>query len=86
MDKYRRMQDEISKGLFLKSFGKRLKSLRHRSGLSYRKLAQRCNVDYSNINQIEKGRVDIQLTTLLELARGLDVPPSHLLEFDISDC
>lgn len=54
-------------------FGKRLKEVRVEKGLSYRKLAQLCDVDHSQISKIEKGQVDVQISTAFELARGLGV-------------
>ncbi len=68
--------------LFLKAFGERISKLRKSKNLSYRKLAQRCNVDYSDISKIEKGLIKIQLPTILELAKGLDVHPRDLFDFD----
>lgn len=68
--------------LFLKVFGKRVTELRKSKNLSYRKLAQRCNVDYSDISKIEKGLIKIQLPTILELAKGLEVHPKDLFDFD----
>jgi len=29
-------------------------------------MAQRCNIDYSDISKIEKGKVNIQVTTVVE--------------------
>ena len=67
---------------FLKKFGKRVAELRKSKDLSYRKLAQRCNIDYSDISKIEKGLIKIQLPTILELAKGLEVHPKELFNFD----
>ena len=67
---------------FLKKFGKRVAELRKSKDLSYRKLAQRCNIDYSDISKIEKGLIKIQLPTILELAKGLEVHPKELFDFD----
>ncbi len=70
--------------LFLKAFGERIAVLRKSKNLSYRKLAQRCNVDYSDISKIEKGLIKIQLPTILELAKGLEVHPRDLFDFDFA--
>tara|TARA_R110000772_G_scaffold102411_1_gene203164 strand:- start:437 stop:676 length:240 start_codon:yes stop_codon:yes gene_type:complete len=69
--------------LFLKAFGERIAVLRKSKNLSYRKLAQRCNVDYSDISKIEKGLIKIQLPTILELAKGLEAHPRDLFDFDL---
>lgn len=65
-------------------FGKRLESLRTQQDLSYRAMAERCDVDSSDISKIEKGKVDIQLKTILELAKGLNIHPKELFDFEIS--
>lgn len=69
---------------FLIQFGKQVEMLRKKKNLSYRKLAQNCNIDYSNISKIEKGteKTNITMLTLLELAKGLEVHPKKLLDFE----
>ena len=68
----------------LTRFGKNLEAIRKQKKLSYRELASRCNVDPSGISKIEKGRKNITLITLIDLATGLDVQPKKLLDFDMS--
>lgn len=68
---------------FMILFGKQLRKLRKERKLSYRDMAQRCNVDYSDISKIEKGQIRIQLPTLYELSLGLDVHPKTLLDFTL---
>ncbi len=72
---------------FLIQFGKQLEKLRKKKDLSYRKLAQNCNIDYSNISKIEKGteKANITMLTLLELAKGLEIHPKKLLDFDFEE-
>ncbi|MCX2679850.1 helix-turn-helix transcriptional regulator [Galbibacter sp. EGI 63066] len=53
--------------------------------LSYRKLAQLCDVDYSDISKIEKGQIRIQLPTIYELAKGLGVHPKELFDFELPE-
>ncbi|PJX28493.1 transcriptional regulator [Psychroflexus sp. S27] len=72
---------ENNKSLLL-LMGKRIKYLRKEQGLSLRKLAQRCDVDFSDINKIEKGERNMQMTTLFELAKGLEVHPRDLFDFE----
>ena len=73
-----------NKNEFLLLFGKRLKHLRMKQNLSFRQLAQNCNLDYSDISKIEKGEKNIQLSTILELARGLEKHPKELFDFEIN--
>lgn len=64
-------------------FGKQVEKFRTEKNLSYRQLAQRCEIDHSNISKIEKGEINVRLTTILELARGLEKQPKELLNFEI---
>lgn len=48
---------------------------------SLRKLATRSNLEYSHVQRISKGKVDISLTTLISLANGLEIDPKELLDF-----
>lgn len=50
--------------------------------LSFRQLATRCDLDYSDIKKFEKGEVNITLLTILELAKGLNAHPKELLNFN----
>ena len=67
---------------FLNQLGKQLEKLRKKKNLSYRRLAQNCNIDYSDISKIEKGKANITMLTLLDLAKGLEVHPKKLLDFE----
>jgi len=68
---------------FLKGFGVRLQFLREEKQLSLRQVAQNCEIDYSDISKIEKGLRNIQLSTIVELAKGLDVHPQELFDFKL---
>ncbi len=64
------------------SFGETLARIRKEKNISYRQLAQLCDVDHSQISRIEKGKVSLQLITLFELAKGLEIEPMELLRFE----
>lgn len=68
----------------LKLFGEHLADLRKKKGLSIRELALRCDVDYGKISKIENNKANLTLTTLLELAEGLEVHPKELLNTDFT--
>jgi len=76
------MSTTSERNAFLKSFGKRIEILRTEKNLSLRQLSQNCDIDYSDISKIEKGLRNIQISTILELAKGLDIHPKHLFDFD----
>jgi transcriptional regulator with XRE-family HTH domain len=50
-----------------------LKQARETKGLSQRALSQRTHVPQSHISKIESGGTDIRLSSLIELARALDL-------------
>jgi transcriptional regulator with XRE-family HTH domain len=69
------------KDKILSKFAKHLTSLREEQGISIRELASRSNLEYSQVQRIEKGKVNFAYTTLVSLADGLNISPSKLLEF-----
>jgi len=79
------MATNSEKTAFLKGFGKKVQSLREEKQLSLRQLAQNCEIDYSDIGKIEKGLRNIQMSTILELSKGLDVTPQELFDFKINE-
>ena len=68
----------------LKKLGANIKRLRETKNLSLRELSYECDIDNSKISKIEKGQINITFTTILQLAKALEVNPSELLqtEFD----
>ncbi|WP_410479286.1 helix-turn-helix domain-containing protein [Pedobacter nototheniae] len=64
-----------------KQFGDNLQRIRHSKGLSLRALAANCDIDDSKISKIENGKFNIKLSTIIELAKGLEVSPTVLLDF-----
>lgn len=75
------MGNNLSKKDFQILFGKQLEEIRITKKLSYRQLAQRCDLDHSDISKIEKGETNIQLSSVLQLAKGLNVYPKELFDF-----
>jgi len=68
------------------AFGKQVKHYRtEEKNLSLRDLAKRCDVEHSKIAKIEKGLVRIQLPTVFELAKGLEIHPKELFDFEIKN-
>jgi transcriptional regulator with XRE-family HTH domain len=61
------------------TFGARLRAARHQTGLSQSRLAQRAGLSPSHLGNLERGRRQPRLPTLLALADALGVPPSQLL-------
>lgn len=51
----------------------RIRDARKKKGLSQRELSERSGVPQSHISRIENGAVDLRLSSLIELARTLDM-------------
>lgn len=78
------MAHQSKKLKFQYLLGMRIKQLRLEKKLSLRRLSQKCDLDYSDIGKYEKGEVNVQLSTIYELAKGLEVHPKKLFDFDMS--
>ena len=61
-----------------KKFGENLQKL------SLLKMSYNCSIDESKISKIEHGQFNISLSTVMELAKGLDVPPKKLFDFEFN--
>lgn len=65
----------------LNQLGERLQSLKLKSNLSYRQLAQRCDLDHADIKKYESG-IDIRFSTIIELAKAYGVHPCELIDLN----
>lgn len=76
------MNEDQKKHLLLE-FGKIVKYYRtEKLKISLRDLAKKCDVEHSAIGKIEKGEIKIQLPTVFELAKGLEIHPKDLFDFN----
>jgi transcriptional regulator with XRE-family HTH domain len=66
-------------------FGKHLQKLREAKKMSLLKMSYNCSLDESNISKIEHGKFNISLSTIFELAKGLDISPKKLLDFSLDE-
>lgn len=64
----------------LLKFANNLKKLREDKGLSIRQLAATSGLEFSQLQRIEKGKVNFALTTLVAIAQGLEMEVSELFE------
>jgi transcriptional regulator with XRE-family HTH domain len=60
-------------------FGKRVRELRERAGLSQEALGAVCGLHRNYVGGIERGERNVGLLNIVVLARGLRVRPSDLL-------
>jgi len=61
-------------------FGRRLRALRKRAGLSQEELAAESGLHRTYVGAIERGERNVSLLNIVRLARALRVAPSALLE------
>ena len=70
-----------SKDKRLLQFGSHVRAIRKGLGLSQDQVAANSNLTKSNLSEIERGNRNLAFTTLLELAKGLNIEPKKLLDF-----
>jgi transcriptional regulator with XRE-family HTH domain len=66
-----------------KSFGKRVRYLRLKSGLSQEKLAFKCEIHRNYLGSVERGERNIALRNIYAIACALGVTLPELLDFEI---
>ncbi len=66
---------------FKKLFGKRIKELRIKNGLTQEQLAEMIDVGERNLSKIECGNVFVKAKTITKLIDALKIEPHELFEF-----
>jgi transcriptional regulator with XRE-family HTH domain len=65
---------------FLKNIGENIRRIRLEKGMTQMELAFACNeIDYSQINRMERGKVNFSVSYLSLIARALEISPADLL-------
>jgi transcriptional regulator with XRE-family HTH domain len=64
----------------LEQFAENLRRCRRNKGLSQQRLAFNCKLHRTEISLLERGDRNPRLTTIVRLARALDVAPAELLD------
>ena len=64
--------------MICQDFGKRVRELRQRAGLSQEKLALEIDMDRTYLASVEAGRRNISLRNIEKIARGLHVSLNEL--------
>lgn len=62
----------------IKAFGLNLRRLRMEKELSMEKLANLAEIELSQIHRIETGKINPKLTTILIIAKALQIHPKDL--------
>jgi transcriptional regulator with XRE-family HTH domain len=63
-----------------RAVGARIRELRTIRGWSQEGFADICEIHRSHMGEIERGEVDVALSTLAKLAKGLDITVSAMLK------
>lgn len=66
---------------YIIAFGKHLRTLRELKKLTQDDLADKCEIPLSQVGRMERGVRSPTLSTILILAKGLNVEPKVLLDF-----
>jgi len=75
---------EIIKNELLKQFGEHIKYLRMKSGLTQDDVVLNSNrITKGTVSDIENGKRNLSFTTLIDLAKGLNLHPRELLDYDL---
>jgi transcriptional regulator with XRE-family HTH domain len=69
--------------VILKAFGKRLRTMRLQKGLSQHELALNAGVSKNQIGNIERGEVNVTLSTIYLIAMTLKVPIEELTKLEL---
>lgn len=64
---------------FLAKFGSRVAELRKSRGLSQEKLAFEIGMDLTSVNEIERGKRNPTLRTVVKIAQAFGLTPAELL-------
>ena len=67
---------------YLQAFGKHVKKLRNRKKLSRENLAVYSNIETMQVYRVETGQANATISTIVALAKGLEVHPKKLLDFN----
>ncbi len=67
---------------FLVKLGENVRKIREEKNLSQEELSFRTEISRNQIGRIERGEINTGISTLYEIATGLDIPINKLFEFE----
>lgn len=65
----------------VRALGKHIDDLRKSKGWSMREMADYCEIDKAQVNDLTGKGIDFRYTTLVKIAKGFDITVSELLNF-----
>ena len=63
----------------LKEIGEKIREIRQKKEISQEMLANECEIDYSQVNRMELGKVNFSISHLYKIASALEIDPKELL-------
>ncbi len=66
---------------YLILLGNNISKIRKNQGLTSKELGLRCDIEKSNLINIEKGKINVTANTLLKLANALEIEVKQFFEF-----
>ena len=61
----------------IKKFGQNLRKIRKEKGISMQQLAHQAEIELSQIYRIETGKINPKLSTIINIAKALNVNPKE---------
>ena len=65
----------------LKAFGQHLRDVRKSKNITQEVLAHKADIAFSSVARIEAGQLNTTISTIVRLAKALDVDKSELMKF-----
>jgi transcriptional regulator with XRE-family HTH domain len=65
----------------IKALGRHIDKIRIEKGYSIREFASLCEISKSQVNELGNKGIDFRYSTLIKVAKGLEIPLSELLNF-----
>jgi transcriptional regulator with XRE-family HTH domain len=60
--------------------GKNIRANRERLDITQEALAHKCGLHPVEVGRAERGKRDLRVSTVVKIARGLEIPPAQLLD------
>jgi len=74
-------QKQYRNNAVIENLGRRIREIRIQKGVSQQELAHMCNLELSQINRIELGKINTSVSHIFLIAEKLKVKPVDLLNF-----
>ena len=69
--------------LGISTFGNRLRDIRKSKGYSQEELANKADLELSQISRIERGVINTSLSQIFQISKALNIHPKELFDFTI---